>query len=268
MQTHFPAPLRADENPANVVARIADLLAGAASAGAVLVEPRFGNETVLRPDFFALLRAAEEQVPDLCVAPVAAVQLGRPEAEIERVLAVCLGAAHAGRLAGIDLLPEPYDTEADWRLARRIAQAAADAGLGIAAHAGEFSTANLRAALGLPGIARIGHATQAARDPELLERLASIGVTVECCLTSNVALGAVATLEDHPLPRFIASGVPVALGTDDPVELSTTIAREYELAASLGLDAVALTRNGIQASFAAPDRREELLGRLCLASGR
>ena len=51
-----------DAVPENFIARVADLLAEAAVDGAVLVEVRFGNETVLRPDFMALFREAERRV--------------------------------------------------------------------------------------------------------------------------------------------------------------------------------------------------------------
>ena len=181
---------------------------------------------------------------------------------------LCAWAGYA--LAGIDLLCEPYDAEADWRTAYRVARVAIEEGLGVTAHAGEFSIANLAAALAVPGLTRIGHATQAVRDDRLLERLAARGVTVECCLTSNVVLGAVAHLEEHPLPRLIADGIPVALGTDDPVELDTTIDREYVLAARLGLSVAQLTdltRTAICASFTSPERKSELLVQLYASPG-
>jgi hypothetical protein len=266
MQSHIPAPLAADDDPRNVVARIADLLYESARAGSLLVEPRFGNETVLRPGFFSLLRLAEQEVtsdfPGFVVAPVAALKLGCPAEEIDLVLAECVRAAREDGLAGVDLLCEPYDQEADWRSGRRAAAALADAGLGVTAHAGEFSTANLRSALELPGLTRIGHATHAAHDAQLIDAIAASGVTVECCLTSNIVLGAIRSLDEHPLPAFLAAGIPVALGTDDPVELSTTIDREYALAARLGLDAdqlTDLTRAAIRASFAPAAHRAELL---------
>jgi len=189
-------------------------------------------------------------------------KLGCSREETDLVLEACRGAAADGVLAGIDLLSEPYDAAADWALAERVAAAASDAGLGLTAHAGEFTTSNLEAALELRGLTRIGHATQAARDRRLLERLAERDITVECCLSSNVALGAVRSLDEHPLPAFLAAGIPVALGTDDPVELGTTIDQEYALAASLGLgehQLLDLTRAAITASFAPPARRAMLL---------
>ena len=108
----------------------------------------------------------------------------------------------------------------------------------------------------------VGHAVHAGRRTDLLERVAEAGVTVECCLTSNVLLGAVGSLDVHPLGDFLAAGVPVAMGSDNPVRMSTEIDREYELAESLGFDRpdlVNLSRNGIAAAFTTSARKSQLL---------
>ena len=129
-------------------------------------------------------------------------------------------------------------------------------------HAGEVSTANIAAALKVPGLTRLGHAVYAAQDPCLLELVAASGVTVECCLSCNVVMGAVASYEEHPIRRFIQHGIPVALCTDDPVQVCTTIGREYAIAHLLGFSAAELldiTRTAIQASFTPEERRAALL---------
>ena len=97
----------------------------------------------------------------------------------------------------------PYDSEADWTETYGWAERAAGVGLGITVHVGEFSTANITSALRFPGIKRIGHGVHAAAKTELLKEVANSGVTVECCLTSNVVLGAVSSLEEHPIRSFI-----------------------------------------------------------------
>jgi adenosine deaminase len=95
--------------------------------------------------------------------------------------------------------------------------------------------------------------------------VAASGVTVECCLSCNVVMGAVPSYEEHPIRRFIRHGISVALCTDDPVQVCTTIGREYALAHMLGLSAAELldiTRTAIQASFAPEERRAVLLSEL------
>lgn len=257
-----------DAVPENFVARIVDLLTDGAEDGAVLVEVRFGRPTLGRPDFMDLFREAEgrvqQQYPSLRAEAVIS-GLWPPQHDPDgRLLRSCVAAARDG-LAGIDLIPVPYDAEADWAPVGRWAARAADAGLGVTAHVGEFSPANVAAALRLPGLRRLGHAVYAATDAHLLDQLVQRGVTVECALTCNVVLGAVPSYEAHPIRRFVSCGIPVALATDDPVRVGTTIGREYAVAAALGFapaELLAFTRNAIGAAFVPVDRRTKLLEEL------
>jgi adenosine deaminase len=263
-----PDTLEADAADAIFIARVADLLEEAAAEGALLVEARFGNATILRPYFMQLFREAERQVqqryPQLRAEAIATLLLWLDPERLERIVAGCLQAANQG-LRGIDLLYQPYESEADWAAAYQIAERAAAAGLGVTAHAGEISTANIAAALSAPGLTRIGHATYAAADPRLLELLAHSGATVECALTCNVLIGAAASYDEHPIRRFVEYGIPVALCTDDPVQISTTIGREYAIAHRLGFtpaELLAMTRNAVQAAFTTSTRRQALLQEL------
>jgi aminodeoxyfutalosine deaminase len=104
-------------------------------------------------------------------------------------------------------------------------------GLHRTVHAGESEgPERIWEAIEALGPDRIGHGTSAGRDPELIKRLARDGTYVEVCLSSNVQTGAVASLADHPLPKFLEAGVNVALCTDNPTVSATTLTREYELA--------------------------------------
>ncbi len=257
-----------DAVPENFIARVADLLEEGAADGAILVEVRFGGATILRPDFMPLFREAERRVraryPRFHAEAIIVLVQAYTASQIERCLAMCVRGAREG-LAGADFLSSPYDTEADWTHIYRWAERAAAAGLGITVHAGEFSTANLAAALRVPGVTRLGHAVHAARDPRLLDAMARRGVTVECALTCNVLLGATASYAEHPIRQFMACGIPVTLNTDDPVRVGTTIGREYAIAAALGFSPAELrgfTRNAIRASFTTAARRAALLSEL------
>ena len=159
-------------------------------------------------------------------------------------------------------MPVPYDRPADWSVVPGWSERARDAGLGVAAHAGEFGARHLAEALEVPGLTRIGHAIAAAANPRLLDRIAARGVKVECALSSNVVLGAVASYERHPIHRFVERGISVAICTDDPVRACTTIGREYAIAAKLGFSSSQLlefTRAAVRASFCDPAERARLL---------
>jgi aminodeoxyfutalosine deaminase len=140
-------------------------------------------------------------------------------------------------------------------------------GLHSVPHAGETTgPETIRDALDVLGAERIGHGIAAAEDPALLARLAGEGVTLEVCPTSNLRTRAVGALEQHPLPRLLAAGVPVTLGSDDPGMFDTTLVGEYRVAAEvLGLsrDAlVAVARTGVTSSYAEPALRDRLLAEI------
>ena len=259
-----PAPADADTDDA-FVDRVADALTDSAAVGGCYAEVRFSEETVRRPRFMPLFRRAEQAVrqefPDFHAEPVASLVMWHERQRLRRAVNACRRAADEG-LAGVDLLYVPYAEEADWRVGRAVAAEAASAGLGVTVHAGEFSPANIAAVASIDGVSRIGHATHAAYDPKLLRLLADRGITVEVCLTANLVLGSVPSLEEHPLRAFLDAGVPVALGTDNPVQFGTSIDREYGQAAQLGLSAGELsdlTRNGVRAAFTSQQRRDALM---------
>ncbi len=62
LATVRPVARASDAEPENFVARVEDLLEEAVTDGAVLVEARFGSETILRPNFMGLFREAERRV--------------------------------------------------------------------------------------------------------------------------------------------------------------------------------------------------------------
>ncbi|MFF5077599.1 adenosine deaminase [Actinoplanes sp. NPDC000266] len=100
---------------------------------------------------------------------------------------------------------------------------------------------------------RLGHGIAAAQDPELMAHLREHDIALEVCPTSNVCTRSVPSLADHPLPRLVAAGVPVTINSDDPPMFSTTLNREYQVAADLlNLDeqgVAELARQAVRYSF-------------------
>ncbi len=123
-------------------------------------------------------------------------------------------------LSGFESSPdEPY---------REHFQVALQEGLHRVAHAGEHEgPATIRSALDVCQAERIGHGIRAVDDPGLVEELASRGIPLEICPTSNVRLGAVAGIAEHPFDRLRRAGVVVTVNSDDPPQFETTITDEY-----------------------------------------
>ncbi|KAB1916978.1 adenosine deaminase [Micromonospora noduli] len=128
------------------------------------------------------------------------------------------------------------------------------AGLRSVPHAGETTgPQTVWDALNELGAERIGHGISAAQDPQLLAYLAERQIGMEICPTSNVRTRAVATLDEHPLPRLVEAGLLVTINSDDPPMFGTTLNDEYAVAARLlgvGAEGLAgLARNAVTASF-------------------
>jgi len=113
----------------------------------------------------------------------------------------------------------------------------------VSLHAGELvpglvADDDLRFHIGqavrVAGAERVGHGVDLVFERgyrRLLRTMARRHVLVEVPLTSNAQILGVAGAA-HPLRRYRAAGVPVALATDDPGISRTDMTREYELAAT------------------------------------
>jgi aminodeoxyfutalosine deaminase len=145
--------------------------------------------------------------------------------------------------------------------------AARAAGLHSVPHAGETTgPETIWDSLRILGAERIGHGTSAAADERLLRHLATHKVPLEVCPSSNVATRAVARLAEHPIVAFRDAGVVITVNSDDPSMFSTSLNREYEIAADLlDLDTggvADLARAAARVSFAPDDLKVSLLAEI------
>jgi adenosine deaminase len=149
---------------------------------------------------------------------------------------------------------------------------AASAGLHRVAHAGEIGPPqHVRDAVERLGAKRIGHGIATMHDPALAELLTARRIPLEICPASNLCTGALArqlgkpqaTLAEHPLKRFIESGLPVTLSTDDPAMFHTDLLSEYaNCTSALGLSAaetLRLAQASFEHSFLPSERKSDYL---------
>src|SRR5258708_4133189 len=111
------------------------------------------------------------------------------------------------------------------------------AGLGFMPHAGQVGGPDVvREAVEVLGATRVAHGVGAASDGEVLRLLVDRGVCLCVCPSSNARIGL------KPNFRKLADlGIPLAVNTDDPAMVPTTLERELTLAETLhGLDREAL----------------------------
>ena len=172
------------------------------------------------------------------VAIVCAMRQHSPEDNVEL-------AREAGRFAGAGVVG--FDLAGDEvrypAAPQRPAFAAArSAGLRLTCHAGEAGgPSSVEEALDL-GVERIAHGVIGAREPRIVDRLRSEGVPLDLCPTANWKCKAVERLEDHPLPRLVRAGVRCTISTDSRTVADTTLTREYELMAGIGMSEDELRR--------------------------
>ena len=136
-------------------------------------------------------------------------------------------------------------------------------GLRVAPHAGENAGPDsVRETLDALKPDRIQHGVRAVEDPALVKRLADVGVPLAVCPTSNIRLGVVPSLDEHPLRQLWDAGVVVSVNTDDPGFFACDLLGEYAIAGRLlALDREGYGRlacNAIESSFAPEHVKAEL----------
>ncbi|WP_285640156.1 adenosine deaminase [Lentzea sp. NBRC 102530] len=206
-----------------------------------------GARTALR-DSGVVVRFVLDHVRDLslddCWLTAQWCVLGRDRG----VVALGLGGYEPGRPASL------FADAVRWAIGR---------GVPFVPHAGEAAGADaVRDALAFAP-PRLGHGFRAAEDPAVVGELLDRGTVLEVCLTSNLRTGVVADLAEHPVRALLARGVPVVLGSDDPVLFGSTVVGEYEQAVTgLGVepdDLPVLARTSLESVLAGPEVRDALV---------
>lgn len=133
-------------------------------------------------------------------------------------------------------------------------------------HAGELGADyNPRDAL-LLGAERLGHGVRLINDPLTLQYARTKAIPIEINLTSNLKLGAVPDLQQHPFLTYLRLGLPVSLSTDDEGVFATDINQECELAASKTdvtyYELKEMAKNSIRTAFVDDKTKAALLDKL------
>lgn len=134
-------------------------------------------------------------------------------------------------VVGIDLAGGPLPTHSfgldDYAPAYLRAE---ELGIGRTVHAGEGGRppSEIRRAVELLHAQRIGHGTSLLDDPAVVNLVIERGVVIEACPTSNVHTGIIASVEAHPLVKWLDRGVRVCVNADNTFLSGVTARDEYE----------------------------------------
>jgi len=240
---------------------VVDYAAEAAAHGAVYVEGIFSPAERVRrgvswDEVFSGFRDGAQEARELHGVEIALTPdiprgFTLEEARATVDYAVEYGVAGVG-LGGLEAQfpPEPY---AD------VFRYAKAEGLASVPHAGEVvGPPSVWGALEALGADRIRHGIRAVEDPALVRELADRRIVLDVCPISNLRTGAVASLEEHPLPRLVDAGVLCSISTDDPAMFDTDLTRDYEAARTLGLDPRSAFEAGVAGALVDPDGETRL----------
>lgn len=139
---------------------------------------------------------------------------------------------------------------------------AKEEGVPYTIHAGEADgPESVKAAISM-GTKRIGHGVRCIEDPAVEEEVRQRGITLECCVTSNIQTRAFDNANEHPLLRLLRSGAAVTVNTDNMTVSGTTIAKEFALLKECGMteeEKNQLLRNSIEAAFLDEEKKKLLM---------
>ncbi len=167
---------------------------------------------------------------------------------LNRVLGVRYPEVLGIGLGGAELMGPAKDYAEVFKIAR-------ESGLHTVAHSGEDDGPwAIWDAVTLCKAERIGHATSAIQDPELVKYLKDNHIPIEICVTSNVFTGKYVRKEqNHPVRYYYDQGLTLSINTDDPVIFNVNLTYEYfKLYRFLDFsldEIIDLIRQGVYATF-------------------
>lgn len=144
-------------------------------------------------------------------------------------------------LIGLDLVGDEGHFDADfyaplfkdWNAAGKITRA----------HVGESQGhENIGYAIQKLGVTNVAHGFKVIHNPDALAIAKERGVTFDLAITSNDITGVWPLDQQHPGVLMDRLGLKCTLGSDDPVQCSTTLDKEFEIAPTVGFSPEQLDR--------------------------
>ena len=105
---------------------------------------------------------------------------------------------------------------------------AAENGLVLKAHVGEWGTAqDIVTAVKALHLNEVQHGIAAVQDEDVIGFLAENNIRLNITPSSNVLLGRVSNMSDHPIAQLYRKGVNVTINSDDVLIFDSDVSKEY-----------------------------------------
>jgi adenosine deaminase len=186
--------------------------------------------------------------------PAAASELIAMAAACDREVLIGIGGDGGERGVDLAAFAEPFAA------ARRL-------GFHTTMHLGEEGPVeDVAIGLDLIGVERIDHGCSLSHDASLLALVARDRVPVTTCPTSNMAIGVVASIHEHPFGAMHRAGVLLNVSSDNAAMFGVDVTDELcSLRDAFGLDRAEIEQlciDGADAAFVDDEERRELRARL------
>ena len=131
-------------------------------------------------------------------------------------------------------------------------------------HAGEaFGPSSIHQAIHYCSANRIGHGTKLHEDIDLMNYVNDHRIALEICLTSNIQVRSVDSIEVHPFKKYFDEDIRVTLNTDNRLISNTTLTDEYLLAVETfnltKQDLRTIIINGFKGAFLPHNERRKMI---------
>jgi adenosine deaminase len=101
-------------------------------------------------------------------------------------------------------------------------------GLRLKAHVGEWGTADdVWRAVEVLELDEVQHGIAAAQSPAVMRFLADHKIRLNICPTSNIKLGRVASMAEHPIRKLFDAGIKVTVNSDDALIFGASVSDEF-----------------------------------------
>jgi len=187
--------------------------------------------------------------------------------KVKRIVELAITARNAGRcIVGMDIAGDPRSSllRTD-EFTRELMRAKAN-GLKLTIHFAEIVDQKplLEKQLSELTPDRLGHAVFLT--PEVQANIVRFKRPIEICLTSNLKVGSIRSLQEHHFRWAVERQVPVLISTDDTLVFDTTLSEEYERALMLLDDdrqkLVSILKDSISCTFCSPEDQVVLKQRI------